>query len=105
MEQLSRNGPRSSNKRLKRLPSVPTLTPDPFIVGSTRISGSFYGSIVKATAYLNNIKKATGGEFTNGRFTYYVGGGVTKDSLLEIEGLDINNNIIVEKQIIEIRGV
>lgn len=54
--------------------------------------------MVRAVAYLNSNKKAIGGDFKDGKFSYYIGGGVTVGSTLEIEGLDINNNVIVNRQ-------
>ena len=81
---------------------IPTLTPDPFKAGSSRITGTYTGNISKAVGYLNDTKKTAGGDFENGRFSYYIGSGVVKGSKLEIEGLDASNNVLVSKQAIPI---
>lgn len=77
--------------------------PNSFIVGNTRITGEYDGPIQRARAFLDGVPKAIGGEFVDGRFDYYLGGGVNIDSKLQIEGWNVNNEVITEKIEVPIR--
>lgn len=52
---------------------------------------------------MNGIAKAFGGTFENGNFSYYIGSGVTSvTDDFQIEGLDKNDHVLVERQKITI---
>lgn len=78
-------------------PVIPALIPNNFVVGDTRITGEYSGPIVRGRAYLDGEARAIGGEFERGRFTYFIGSGVNMDSILQIEGRNIDNEVITEK--------
>ncbi|WP_376712791.1 immunoglobulin-like domain-containing protein [Enterococcus avium] len=86
------------------MPVNPTLTPDDYKIGQTRISGSYTGNITRARAYVNGELFGTGGgDFKDGRFSYYLGSGVSKETdTLELDALDSKNNVLVSKVKVQI---
>lgn len=86
-------------------PVNPQLIPNDYTLGQTTITGTYTGEIVRARAYVNGVGQAFGGTFVDGDSSYWIGSGVrNSDDDLQIEGLDSNNNVIVEKTKINIVG-
>lgn len=77
-----------------------TITPDPFKLGSTHLTGSYTGDVVKASLYVNGVKVITGGTFTGGQFTFYAAGRFKAGDLVEIAGLDRNGNELDRQSVI-----
>lgn len=83
-------------------PKAPTIKPNPFYANRTSITGEYTGEIHRAVAFLNDSAKPSGGTFSNGNFSYYLGSGATINDKLEIQGYDINAQPVTEKINIEI---
>ncbi|OTO29274.1 hypothetical protein A5816_001559 [Enterococcus sp. 3G1_DIV0629] len=79
------------------------MIPDEYVFGSRHMFGSYTGDIKFARAYVNGVAQAIGGEFSLGRYDYYIGGAIKqKDDIVEIDGRDKNNEVIVPKQRIKV---
>ncbi|HIB1875144.1 TPA: immunoglobulin-like domain-containing protein, partial [Enterococcus faecium] len=56
-----------------------TITPQKYTLGKTNITGSYTGDVTRAELRVNGKYINSGGEFTNGSFSYYVGNYIHKN--------------------------
>lgn len=76
---------------------------DPFIFGSTNITGTYSGDVKKGKLYVNDAYAGViGGEFKEGKFSFYARGKFLATDKVELEGLDGSDIVVVEKQRVEI---
>ncbi|MBC1520351.1 hypothetical protein HB912_01670 [Listeria aquatica] len=82
-----------------------TLTPNPFTVGSSLITGSYSGDIVQGQLFINGKYVSKGGTFSKGQFSYYVKVGTVKATdKVELVGLDKNKKVLDRKNV-QVNGV
>jgi hypothetical protein len=76
---------------------------DPFVFGSTNITGTYTGDVKKGKLYVNEVYAGViGGTFKNGEFTFYARGKFEATDKVELEGLNELDAVVVEKQRVEI---
>ncbi|MDN3185229.1 Ig-like domain-containing protein [Enterococcus faecalis] len=78
-----------------------TITLDSYKVGSTFVTGTYTGDVRQAQLIINNKLISWGGEFNNGKFTYYVGPSTLKTSgqTIKLTGIDANGSVLDTKDL------
>jgi len=69
-----------------------TLTPNPYQVGMSNITGSYTGDVVRANLLVNGRSISWGGTFSNGTFSYFVNSNVIgREDTVELVAYDAND--------------
>lgn len=77
-----------------------TITPDPYTVGKTEVTGTYTGDVAKAKLYVNGKYISTGGSFKTSKFAYYVKEGTIKASdKVELVALDSTDKVLDKKTV------
>lgn len=76
---------------------------DPYVFGTADITGTYAGDVKKGKLYVNDsYTGVVGGDFIDGKFSFYVKGKFLATDKVELEGLNSSDIVVVEKQIVEI---
>lgn len=92
----------SQNNRVNVLGSTTpsesgTISPTSYLVGDGEISGTYTGSVKKARLSVNGKVVSWGGNFKDGKFTYYVGAGTIKaGDTVTLNAYGTNNKLLQE---------
>lgn len=82
---------------VKQAPSLQgTITPDSYTIGNGEISGKYTGDVRKARLSINGNVISWGGNFKNGRFTYYVGDAIKKGDVVTLNAYGLNDVLLQE---------
>ncbi|MGI8170485.1 Ig-like domain-containing protein [Enterococcus lactis] len=78
-----------------------TITLDSYKVGSLFVTGTYTGDVRQAQLIINNKLISWGGDFNNGKFTYYVGPTTLKTSgqMIKFTGIDANGSVLDTKDL------
>lgn len=72
---------------------------NPFVFGSTDITGTYTGDVKKGKLYVNNSYAGViGGTFKEGKFSFYARGKFLAIDKVELEGLNNLNAVVAEKR-------
>ncbi|MFC4652864.1 immunoglobulin-like domain-containing protein, partial [Lactococcus nasutitermitis] len=75
-----------------------TVTPDNFVLKTSKITGDFSGDVAKVQVEVNGSELSVGGTFADGKFSYYVGSNIvnTTDEVYVV-AYDKNNKELDKK--------
>ncbi len=79
--------------------SIGSFTPNDYYVGQRNIEGIYTGTVKTIRLSLGGKYISRGGDFSEGKFTYYSGEGRIKaDQTIKLEAFDRNNKLLDTKQ-------
>ncbi|MGO2565027.1 MAG: immunoglobulin-like domain-containing protein [Brochothrix thermosphacta] len=85
---------------LNKIPGVGTLTPKEFIMGDKYVSGEYTGAITKLSLKVNGTEYKNGALNSDGSFSFYSSGKITKvTDDVKLVGYDKNGNIVSEEKV------
>ncbi|MBC2037015.1 immunoglobulin-like domain-containing protein [Listeria booriae] len=76
-----------------------TIVPAAYTPGNTVITGAFTGDVAKANLTVNGKYVSTGGTFSNGTFSYYVGSAIKSGDTVVLTALDKDGNQLDQKTV------
>ena len=81
----------------KKNSQAPSINSTKYVIGSTSITGTYTGDIVKAQLIIDNKIISAGGTFKDGKFSYYVNNGkINKNKKISMKFYDSQNNSILQ---------
>ncbi|MEG0256182.1 immunoglobulin-like domain-containing protein [Vagococcus sp.] len=82
-----------------------TITPSTYTVGTSNITGTFTGDVVRANLIVNGRSISTGGTFAAGDFSYFVNSSLIKaGDVVVLVALDANNNEL-DRETVAVEGI
>lgn len=82
---------------------VPEMSIDPYVLGTSNITGTYKGDVDKAKLYINDAyADVYGGTFKDGSFTFYAKNRFTISDKVELEGMSKAGKVSVIKQLVEV---
>lgn len=97
----------SSNTASTVVVGIPqgTITPSTYTVGTSNITGTFTGDVVRANLIVNGKSISTGGTFAAGDFSYFVNSSLIKaGDVVVLVALDANNNEL-DRETVAVEGI